>query len=118
MNSTVDKGRCGGLIKNFALQKNRGVHDYLYARELVENILNYKYPDKYNLILNQFQKITSKCIIEFKSEKEFHPDRLSKVINYLYHKINKLEMDYTCNVNISNLGRTISPNMIVSINYL
>lgn len=117
LNSDYDQGPWGFLIKEFAFENANGIHDYLNVPELVEDILRFRYPKEYDFILNEYQKITTKCIVKFKSDRAFHPDTLAYVINYLYHKINNLEMNYQCNTNISNFRKTIPYCNILEINY-
>ena len=117
LNSDYDQGPWGFLIKEFAFEKVNGIHNYLNVPELVEDILRFRYPEKYDLILNEYQKTTTKCIVKFKSDRDFHPDNLKYVINYLYHKINNLEMSDKCNANISNFRKTIPNVNILEVNY-
>lgn len=116
--SKTDQGPWGFLIRDFAFEKVDIIHDYLKTPELIEDILHYRYPDNYDLIFREFQKATVKCIIKFKTETEFHQDRLIYVINYLYNKINKEKMDWRSNANFSNNSKIISPKMILKIDYL
>lgn len=117
LNSDYDQGPWGFLIKEFAFENANGIHDYLSVPELVEDIIRFRYPEEYDFILNEYQKFTTKCIVKFKSDRTFHPDTLAYVINYLYHKINNLEMNYQCNTNISNFRKTIPFFNILEINY-
>lgn len=117
LNSDYDQGPWGFLIKEFAFENVNGIHNYLNVPELVEDILRFRYPINYDLILNEYQKITTKCIVKFKSDRDFHPDTLAYVVNYLYHKTNNLEMNYQCNTNISNFRKTIPHINILEINY-
>ena len=117
LNSDYDQGPWGFLIKDFAFENANGIHDYLNVPELVEDILRFRYPKDYDLVLNEYQKITTKCIVKFKIDRDFHPDTLAYVINYLYHKINKLKMNFQCNTNISNFRKTIPYDNIIDIKY-
>ncbi|SFD51383.1 hypothetical protein SAMN04489722_11130 [Algibacter lectus] len=118
LNSKTNQGPWAFLIRDFAFEKADGIHDYLKSPELIEDIIYFKYPEKYDLIFREFQNTTVKCIIKFKTEKEFHPQRLLYVINYLYNKINDKKMDWRSNANFSNNGKIISPEMILKIDYL
>jgi hypothetical protein len=116
-NCSINQGPWGWLIRDFSFEIPEGIHDYLKIPELVEDILSFKYRDKYDLLIHEFQKATTKCIVKFKSDREFHHQRLSKVINYLYHKEKKEDMDWRCNANFSNNGNIIKPEMILKIDY-
>ena len=118
LNSKTNQGPWAFLIRDFAFEKADGIHDYLKSPELIEDIIYFKYPEKHDLIFREFQNTTVKCIIKFKTEKEFHPQRLLYVINYLYNKINDKKMDWRSNANFSNNGKIINPEMILKIDYL
>ncbi|NJB72029.1 hypothetical protein GGR42_002520 [Saonia flava] len=118
LNSKTNQGPWAFLIRDFAFEKVDGIHDYLKSPELIEDIIHFKYPEKYDLIFREFQNSTVECIIKFKTETEFHQQRLLYVINYLYNKINNEKMDWRSNANFSNNGKIISPEMIIKIDYL
>jgi hypothetical protein len=118
LTSKTNQGPWAFLIREFAFEKTVGIHDYLKSPELIEDIIHFKYPENYDLIFREFQNTTIQCIIKFKTEFEFHPQRLLYVINYLYNKINDEKMDWRSNANFSNNGEIISPKMILKIEYL
>lgn len=118
LNSKINQGPWAFLIRDFAFENTEGIHNYLQAPELIEDILNFRYPGKYDLILSEYQKETVKCIVKFRTEREFCYQRLIRVINYLYNKINNESMDWRANANFSNEGEIISPSMILKIDYI
>ncbi|MCR9227965.1 MAG: hypothetical protein NXH90_11145 [Flavobacteriaceae bacterium] len=118
INSKVNQGPWGWLIRDFSFENTVGIHNYLNVPGLVEDIVKFKYPNNYDSLISLFQNKTMKCVVKFKSDTLFHPKKLSKVISYLYHKVKNEEMDYRCNANFSNNGYIIKPEMILKIDYL
>tara|TARA_R110000744_G_scaffold203548_1_gene322459 strand:+ start:62 stop:829 length:768 start_codon:yes stop_codon:yes gene_type:complete len=119
LNSNYDNGPWGFLIRNFALEKVDGIHNYLSLPEIVEDIVYYKYPfNQAQQILKEFKNATVPCIVKFKSSKEIHPEKLSSVINYLFHKLNNEKIDGNCNSNISLMGEKINFDSIIKIEFL
>ncbi len=119
LKSNYDKGPWGVLIRNSALEKVDGIHNYLSIPEIVEDIVNHKYSfNQAQQILKEYKKVTVPCIIKFKSSKEIHPERLSSVINYLFHKLNNEKIDGNCNSNISLMGEKIDYDSIIKIEFL
>lgn len=117
LNEKSNPGPWGFLIKEFALELSTGVHDYLEIPEIVEDIVKFKYSDIYHEIIDDYKRNTYPCIVKFKGENYFHPNNLTYVINYLYHKEKGLKLDWYCNYNTSYRGQIIKPNMIYNIDF-
>ncbi len=113
----TDPGPWGFLIKEFAFEVPSGIHDYLDLPEIVKHIIDFKYKPYYDIVLKEYRKSTIPCIVKFESEREFHPDNLAYVIQYLYNKINKLENSMYSNTNYSNCGLPIKADKIVNVTF-
>lgn len=113
----TDPGPWGFLIKEFSFKVPFGIHDYLDLPEIVQHIIDFKYKPYYDNVLMEYRKSTIPCIVKFESEREFHPDNLTYVIQYLYNKINKLENTMYSNTNYSNCGETINKDKIIDITF-
>ncbi len=115
LSTTSDSGPWGFLVKEFANNPPKGIHNYLRTPELVEDIIRFKYKDEISLLTEEYRKQTKPCLIKFMGCESFHSDNLSYVIYYVYKKIKNQELCMYCSTNTSNRGRLIPFDLIAEI---
>lgn len=113
-----DDSPWGIFIKDWAFELPSGIHNYLKFPEIVEDIINFKYPNDYYVLLNEYSQRTVRCIVKFKVPSLIKRERLPRLIYYIYHKVNKLEMECDCAFNYSNQGFKIDQRNIEKVEYL
>lgn len=112
-----DDSPWGIFIKDWAFELASGIHNYLKFPEIVEDIINFKYPNDCSVLLKEYSQRTVPCIVKFKVPNIIKRERLPLLIYYLYHKVNKLEMEFDCAFNYSNQGFKIDKENIEKIEY-
>jgi len=113
-----DNSPWGIFIKDWAFELPSGIHNYLKFPEIVEDIINFKYPDDCSVLLKEYSQRTVRCIVKFKVPSLIKRERLPRLIYYIYHKVNKLEMECDCAFNYSNQGFKIDQGNIEKVEYL
>jgi len=113
-----DDSPWGIFIKDWAFELPSGIHNYLKFPEIVEDMINFKYPYDCSVLLEEYSQRTVPCIVKFKVPRTIKRERLPLLIYYLYHKVNKLEMECDCAFNYSNQGFKIDQGNIEKVEYL
>lgn len=97
-----------------------GNHNYIEEPEIISDYTYMMYDTDADLILEEFKRISSPIIVEFKEPNNASAllslkHLVTTVIQYLYRKIHKEEVGLYGNTCFSNNGQAVSANLIVKI---
>lgn len=113
--NSIDDGIYGFQVRELAIRKNAGLHDYLSLAEIVEDILNgYKSEFGADLLIHYKNKLIPK-IVKFVSTKKTELKELECALGYLYTFVRSEKPDSSSYGFISMDGEIVPPSDIVKI---